>query len=63
VRVVGVVGGLGHGAMGERDGLPQIIATVREFAPVKTGGLSDGDGRGAIRRGEGAIAFKDCPNR
>jgi hypothetical protein len=30
VRIVGAVGGLlGHGAMGERDGLPQIIATVK----------------------------------
>ncbi len=41
--VVGAVGGLGHGAMGERDGLPQIIATVREFALIKVGGLSSGE--------------------
>ena len=37
------VGGLGHGAMGKRDGLPQIIATVRELALIKAGGLFGGE--------------------
>jgi hypothetical protein len=36
------------GQWGKRDGLPQIIATVREFALVKVGGCltMKGDGMG-----------------